>query len=73
MVPVVVAVAATVVALSAWAYLRSRQPKEELYFHFRCPGCKRRLRYREKQVGHRGSCSHCKTNITFPPMREAVD
>ena len=56
-----------VVAVVAWLYLRSRTPTEEQYLHFRCPGCRRRLRYRARQVGHTGQCSHCHRALTFPP------
>jgi hypothetical protein len=44
---------------------RSRQ-KEPAYNHFRCSGCKRRLRYLTRQAGHRGRCPTCKRELTFP-------
>jgi hypothetical protein len=38
------------------------------YYHFRCPGCQRRLRYHARQVGHKGECSNCKRELKFPPV-----
>jgi hypothetical protein len=60
------AVAALVVVYLLWARLRAA-PEEPVY-HFRCPGCSRRLRYRARQVGHRGECSHCRKQLVFPPV-----
>ena len=67
--------AGVVVALAVGAYLfvRSRSgPAEEPYLHFRCPGCKRRLRFLAKQVGHSGQCSHCGRKLTFPLASQAM-
>jgi predicted RNA-binding Zn-ribbon protein involved in translation (DUF1610 family) len=47
-------------------FFRSRTPKEEPYFHFKCPGCGRKLRYRAKQAGHSGQCRNCNQKLTFP-------
>jgi hypothetical protein len=55
------------------AFLLRRRKAEAPFHHFRCPGCRRRLRYRTKQVGHAGSCSHCGRNLTFPPVSESID
>jgi len=41
------------------------------YHYFRCPGCQRRLRYQRRQVGHKGECSNCKRELTFPPVSRA--
>jgi hypothetical protein len=57
------AVAAIVVVVLV---LRARAPKEEQAFHFRCPNCKRKLRYFARQAGHKGMCNSCKGTITFP-------
>jgi hypothetical protein len=43
------------------------------YFHFRCPGCQRRLRYHRRQVGHKGGCSNCGKEVTFPPISQSVE
>lgn len=68
--------AVLVVALGVGAYLfvRSRSGSgEEVYLHFRCPGCKRRIRFRAKQAGHSGQCSHCGNKLTFPSSSSATD
>jgi hypothetical protein len=66
----VVLIAGAVVVLVGgyllWARLRAA-PEEPVH-HFRCPGCHRRLRYRARQVGHRGVCSHCGQHLFFPPV-----
>jgi len=65
--------AALALAAAAWASRRLRAPRAELFRHFRCPGCRRRLRYRARQVGHAGQCSRCGGRIVFPPLTEATD
>jgi hypothetical protein len=70
-------VAGVVVAVVVGAFLlvkkmRSR-PKVEEYLHFRCPGCKRRIRFRGRQAGHVGQCSHCGNKLTFPHASQAID
>jgi hypothetical protein len=52
---------------------RSLQDARDAYHHFRCPNCKRRLRYQSRQVGHKGKCSHCASHVTFPPVSQSVD
>jgi hypothetical protein len=64
------AVAAVVGGFVWWA--RTRSPAEGEVYYFRCPGCRRRLRYRERQVGHQGACSNCGQKITFPPVSQAL-
>ena len=76
--PVTVAViAGAVVALVAGAYLllrrSGRREAAATYYHFRCPGCRRRLRYQSRQAGHRGQCSHCGRAVTFPPASQSID
>jgi hypothetical protein len=46
--------------------VRSRPPKEEPVFYFNCPNCRRKLRYRSKQIGRHGACPQCKTTFQFP-------
>jgi hypothetical protein len=41
-------------------------PKEETPLHFRCPGCKTKLRYYRRQAGHRGMCMNCREKFVFP-------
>ncbi len=72
---VVVIVVVVVLALGAgcWMFFRGRGPKEEGFYHFRCGKCKRRLRYQERQVGHKGKCSNCNADVLFPPVSQSVD
>ena len=35
---------------------------------FNCTGCKRKLRYRTSQVGHKGKCPQCGKALVFPPI-----
>jgi hypothetical protein len=60
-------------AAAAFAFLRLRGDREEPYYHFRCPGCGRRLRYRARQTGHAGQCNHCGHGVTFPPVAQSVE
>lgn len=54
------------VATGLWVFSRSRQPQEQPVYHFRCTGCKRRLRYRAHQVGKSGMCPRCRQQFVFP-------
>ena len=58
--------------VGAWLYIRAQGPKEIQFFHFRCPGCHRRLRYKEQQAGHKGECSNCGRELLFPPVSEST-
>jgi hypothetical protein len=60
------------------AYLLSRlkagrRARAEEVYHFRCGGCKRRLRFLARQVGRKGKCSHCGHDVVFPPVSQSVD
>jgi hypothetical protein len=69
---IVVAVGgALAVAAVAFLMLRRKGPKEDKQFHYNCPHCKRRLRYRASQVGRRATCPLCRKEITFPPPGRA--
>jgi hypothetical protein len=46
--------------------VRARKPKEEPLHYFRCPSCKRKLKYLAHQAGHKGMCSTCKEKFVFP-------
>jgi hypothetical protein len=52
---------------------QQQQARGEEYYHFRCPGCKRRLRFRARQSGNKGQCSHCRKDIVFPSPSQAID
>jgi DNA-directed RNA polymerase subunit RPC12/RpoP len=61
-------------AVGAYLFVRSRRtPRAEPYLHFRCPVCKRRIRFRASQAGHNGRCSHCGGKLTFPPASQSID
>jgi hypothetical protein len=59
-----------VLAVGIWLYVRAKRPRDEVYAHFKCPGCRRRLRYKRHQVGHKGECSNCGRSLVFPPITE---
>lgn len=59
--------AAAAVAVGGYFYfVRNRQPEEETYFHFQCPSCQRKLRFRAHKAGHVGMCPRCRKPCTFP-------
>ncbi len=72
-----VLIGGVVIALAVGAYLmlmRSRGGSaEEAFLHFRCTGCKRRIRFRASQTGHSGQCSHCGNKLTFPSASQSSD
>lgn len=45
---------------------RNAAPAEPIYF--RCPGCRRKIKYMPKQGGNKGQCSNCKTDLIFPKV-----
>jgi hypothetical protein len=59
---------AGILVLGGYLFVRLRQPREEPYYYFHCPGCGRKLRYRARQVGHHGMCPRCNQHWTFPPI-----
>jgi DNA-directed RNA polymerase subunit RPC12/RpoP len=74
----VLTIAAAVLAGGGVAYWLKRrgdrrQAAREEYHHFRCPNCRRRLRYQSRQVGRKGECSHCGGPITFPPVSQSIE
>jgi hypothetical protein len=74
---IAVLIAAVLVAGAAagvfLARARKRSAPPEPSYHFRCPGCRRRLRYQARQIGHRGLCPTCKQALTFPPASQAIE
>jgi predicted RNA-binding Zn-ribbon protein involved in translation (DUF1610 family) len=74
-----VAIAVAVLALAGGGYyllarLRGqRRAKDEEFLHFRCTGCGRRLRFRARQAGHKGQCSHCGKDVNFPRADQSTD
>jgi hypothetical protein len=70
---VLIVASAIALAVGGFAFLRLRRPKEQPYYHFHCPGCRRRLRYRARQAGHAGACNRCGQRLTFPPVAQSMD
>ena len=70
---VLLALGALAVAAGVWVYLRQRPAPEEPIYHFRCPDCGRRLRYRKAKEGREAKCPGCRSRITFPPVSEAIE
>ena len=52
--------------IGAMLLLRFRKPKAEEFLYLRCPGCKRKLKFSPRQVGHKGMCNNCKEQFIFP-------
>ncbi len=53
-------------AVGVYFYVRPRAVEEEPVLYFQCPQCRRKLRYRRRQAGHKGACPRCKSGISFP-------
>jgi transcription initiation factor IIE alpha subunit len=70
---IILIVVGAVIAWGGYRFLLSRPPKEEEYYHFACPSCRRRLRFRERQSGHKGQCPQCGNGLTFPPISQSID
>jgi DNA-directed RNA polymerase subunit RPC12/RpoP len=72
---VILGVFGVIVALGVGGFfiIRSRSKVDDSFYHFRCGKCKRRIRYQERQVGHKGRCSNCGSDVLFPPLSQAVD
>jgi hypothetical protein len=67
---IVVAVVVVAAGVGVFLVMRSRAPKEEPLQHFKCPNCRRKLRYRPSQAGHKGMCPLCKQHIVFPAVAQ---
>lgn len=70
---VIALIAVVGVGVGVFFFLRSRPKPEEAFSHFRCPKCRRRLRYLERQVGRKGKCSNCGGEVIFPPISQSID
>jgi hypothetical protein len=72
---VVLVILGVVAGLVAGVFLvwRRRPRVDDTFYHFRCPKCKRRLRYLSRQVGHKGKCSNCSGDVLFPPIAQSID
>jgi hypothetical protein len=63
---IIVIVVAVLATAGVVVYLRNRPPVEEPTYHFYCPRCHRKLRYRGKQAGKQGACPRCRQGFSFP-------
>ena len=66
--------AVVLLALAMGGYFLMHRPHkdDQEFYNFRCTGCKKKLRYQERQVGHQGRCPSCRKPITFPPTSQAI-
>jgi hypothetical protein len=64
-------IAAAVLALAGAYWWLRRRLRPEPESHFRCRGCRHRLRYGAHSVGHRGICPRCRRQFTFPPAPQS--
>jgi LPXTG-motif cell wall-anchored protein len=55
-----------IAGIGGFFLLRRKRVVEEPTYHFNCPQCRRRLKYRAHQAGKKGGCPLCKHNFTFP-------
>lgn len=53
-------------------YGRLKQKQDETVFHYNCPKCRRKLRYREGQIGRLAKCPLCERPIVFPRPADFV-
>jgi predicted amidophosphoribosyltransferase len=59
--------------IASAVYGRVRKQKIEALFHYWCPKCGRKLRYRESQIGRLANCPLCERPIVFPRPEGLVD
>jgi uncharacterized paraquat-inducible protein A len=69
---VLAAIFVVLVAVHAAVVLRgwSVRGKDEDLYYIHCRKCGRKLRFRERQIGHIGRCPLCQTPIRFPHPEE---
>lgn len=70
---VICVVAAGIIAGIFLVVRRWRSREDDSFYHFRCPKCKRRLRYLARQVGNNGKCSNCSADVVFPPTSQSIE
>ncbi len=72
-----IAVGVVVMMGASYLFLRWRAGQgggqDDTVYHFKCPSCKRRLRFYGRQVGHKGICPHCRHAVVFPSKDQAID
>ena len=49
-----------------WLAMGQRRAGRASFLHFRCPGCKQRLRYQAKKAGRAMICPQCYRHAKLP-------
>jgi len=62
---VVLPVLAVIFGIACFAIIRRRSAQAE-FLHFRCPGCKQRLRYQAGKAGRSMICPQCYHRSKLP-------
>jgi hypothetical protein len=55
-------------AIAIFRWIRSRPAPEEPVYYHKCAHCRRKLRYRAKQIGRKGMCPQCRNQFVFPTV-----
>lgn len=75
--PMILLVVTAALAVLAGGFLLvrrlGRRGADPTFYHFHCPGCRRRLRFQARQAGHTGRCSNCGRDLTFPAVSHSID
>ncbi len=58
---------AAVAAAGGFLVWRSRAPRGQVYYRFRCPGCDHKLRYPAGKAGSTAVCPACRRRSVLPP------
>jgi hypothetical protein len=69
---VLVSLLGMLIAVHVGLVVRSRvgKKKDDVLYYFWCPKCRRKLRYREAQIGKASQCPICKRPFLFPKPEE---
>jgi hypothetical protein len=63
---------AAVVTGGGYLWMRRPPVRVELYHHFQCPHCSRKLKYKARKAGQPGVCPRCKKGCTFPLVPQSA-
>jgi hypothetical protein len=63
---IILVILALAAAAGTVVYVRTRPKPQEPIFHFNCPKCRRRLRFRLRQAGRQAACPRCRETFVFP-------
>jgi len=53
-------------AIGSYFFWPPRPAQEEVFYHFQCPACGRKLRFRARRAGKQGICPRCRKRCTYP-------